>query len=106
WSSLSLAAIVIPLDELPSIREQDSLAKAIVTLGDQHGWLLVRSPVGGVQGLVRRGDILKPLALFLGMSGADLERVNREGRYPQGLNLVPIAQKALELAATLPETQA
>ena len=105
WATTSLAAIVIPLDELPSIREQDNLAKAIITLGDAHAWLLVRSPAGGVQGLVMRGDVLKPLAPFLGLSGTDLERVNREGRYPQGLNLVPLAQKALELAATLPETQ-
>jgi Zn-dependent protease len=105
WDTTSLAAIVIPLDELPSIREQDSLAQAIITLGDAHAWLLVRSPAGGVQGLVMRGDVLKPLAPFLGLSGTDLERVNREGRYPQGLNLVPLAQKALELSATLPETQ-
>jgi Zn-dependent protease len=105
WATTSLAAIVIPLDELPSIREQDSLAQAIITLGDAHAWLLVRSPAGGVQGLVMRGDVLKPLAPFLGLSGTDLERVNREGRYPQGLNLVPLAQKALELSATLPETQ-
>jgi len=105
WATTSLAAIVIPLDELPSIREQDNLAKAIITLGDAHAWLLVRSPAGGVQGLVMRGDVLKPLAPFLGLSGTDLERVNREGRYPQGLNLIPLAQKALELSATLPETQ-
>ncbi|MEN9214715.1 MAG: site-2 protease family protein [Gloeomargarita sp. DG02_4_bins_56] len=105
WTQLSLDAIVIPLDELPGIREQESLAQAIVTLGEHQSWLLVRSPVGGVQGLVLRGDVLKPLAPFLGLSEADLERANREGRYPQGLNLVPLAQKALELAATLPETQ-
>jgi len=105
WATTSLGGIVIPLDKLPSIREQDSLAQAIITLGDDHAWLLVRSPAGGVQGLVMRGDVLKPLAPFLGLSGADLERVNREGRYPQGLNLVPLAQKALELSATLPETQ-
>ncbi|APB34802.1 peptidase M50 [Gloeomargarita lithophora Alchichica-D10] len=105
WSSASLATIVIPLDELPKVREQDNLAQAIIALGDDHAWLLVRSPVGGVQGLVLRGDVLKPLAPFLGLSGSDLERVNREGRYPQGLNLVPLAQKALEMAAALPETQ-
>ncbi|MEN9208639.1 MAG: site-2 protease family protein [Gloeomargarita sp. GMQP_bins_120] len=105
WSEKQLREIVVPLAELPSVREQDSLAQAIVTLGDRHAWILVRSPVGGVQGIVMRGDVLKPLAPFLGMTGVDIERANREGRYPQGLNLVPIAQKALELAATLPETQ-
>jgi Zn-dependent protease len=105
WPHLSLAAIVTPLDALPSIREHESLAQAIVNLGEDHSWLLVRSPAGGVQGLVLRGNVLKPLAPFLGLTGVDLERVNREGRYPQGLYLVPLAQKALELAAMLPETQ-
>ncbi|MCS6782656.1 MAG: site-2 protease family protein [Gloeomargarita sp. SKYBB_i_bin120] len=105
WPHLELREIVIPLNELPSVREQDCLAQAIVTLGNDRAWLLVRSPVGGVQGIVMRGDVLRPLAPFLGMSGLDIERVNREGRYPQGLNLVPLAQKALELAASLPETQ-
>jgi hypothetical protein len=93
------------LDALPSIREHESLAQAIVNLGEDHSWLLVRSPVGGVQGLVLRGNVLKPLAPFLGLTGVDLDRANREGRYPQGLHLVPLAQKALELAAMLPETQ-
>lgn len=105
WPHLSLAAIVTPLDALPSIREHESLAQAIVNLGEDHSWLLVRSPVGGVQGLVLRGNVLKPLAPFLGLTGVDLDRANREGRYPQGLHLVPLAQKALELAAMLPETQ-
>lgn len=105
WPHLSLAAIVTPLDALPSIREHESLAQAIVHLGEDHSWLLVRSPVGGVQGLVLRGNVLKPLAPFLGLTGVDLDRANREGRYPQGLHLVPLAQKALELAAMLPETQ-
>jgi Zn-dependent protease len=105
WPHLSLAAIVTPLDALPSIREHESLAQAIVHLGNDHSWLLVRSPAGGVQGLVLRGNVLKPLAPFLGLTGVDLDRANREGRYPQGLHLVPLAQKALELAAMLPETQ-
>jgi Zn-dependent protease len=105
WPHLSLAAIVTPLDALPSIREHESLAQAIVNLGEDHSWLLVRSPAGGVQGLVLRGNVLKPLAPFLGLTGVDLDRANREGRYPQGLHLVPLAQKALELAAMLPETQ-
>ena len=105
WPHLSLAAIVTPLDALPSIREHESLAQAIVHLGEDHSWLLVRSPAGGVQGLVLRGNVLKPLAPFLGLTGVDLDRANREGRYPQGLHLVPLAQEALELAAMLPETQ-
>ena len=105
WPHLSLAAIVTPLDALPSIREHESLAQAIVHLGEDHSGLLVRSPAGGVQGLVLRGNVLKPLAPFLGLTGVDLDRANREGRYPQGLHLVPLAQEALELAAMLPETQ-
>lgn len=94
WDALKVSDLAHPLDTIPSVPENASLAQAVRLLDAQNQHrLTVLAPAGSVAGVLDRGDVVRAVArkLELPFSDADIERVKQEASYPPSLPLGAIA---------------
>ena len=98
WDRKYLYEFSLPIEDLPSISENETLLKAIIKIENTKGArLLVLSVVGLPLGTIDRVDIGKEVLKKIGITLPDqLIKVSRkENIYPLGLNLLNIAESSL-----------
>ena len=94
WDKRFLYEFALPIDELASISEKESLLKAIIKIEKTKGArLLVLSVAGLPLGTVDRVDIGKAVLQKIGLNIPDrlIKVARKENTYPIGLNLSQIA---------------
>ena len=95
WDQKFLYEFSLPINQLPSISEKDSLRKAILKIEKtKDGRLLVLSVSGLPLGTLDRVDIGKAVLNKIGLNLPDqlLKIARKENIYPLRLNLLNIAQ--------------
>jgi len=95
WDKKFLYEFALPIDELPSILEKESLWKAIIKIEKtKDGRLLVLSVSGLPLGTLDRVDIGKAVLKKIGLNLPDqlIKIARKDNIYPLGLNLFDIAQ--------------
>jgi len=105
WDQERLGDHQKPLAELASIAENAPLWQAVLALEKSaQGRLLVLSPAGLPTATLERSDLSEAVLrrLSLRLPQQLLEQARRQGGYPLGLSLAPIA----ESVAALPEVRA
>lgn len=98
WERQTLHNILQPLSKVVTVKETTNLVDVINSMEfHQLRRILVLSPVGGVAGVIDRGDIVRVVAKQLKnqISDAEIKRVKQEGFYPPGLPLNAIAKATL-----------
>ena len=94
WDKKFLYEFSLPVDDLPSISEKESLLKAIIKLEKtKDARLLVLSVAGIPIGTLDRVDIGKAVLENIGLNLPDqlIKVARKENIYPIGLNLPEIA---------------
>jgi len=94
WDKRFLYEFALPIDELPSISEKESLWKAVIKIEKTKGArLLVLSVAGLPFGTLDRVDIGKAVLKKIGLDLPDqfIKFARKENIYPIGLNLSQIA---------------
>mgnify|MGYP002885379532 CR=1 FL=1 len=94
WDKRFLYEFALPIDELPSISEKESLWKAVIKIEKTKGArLLVLSAAGLPFGTLDRVDIGKAVLKKIGLDLPDqfIKFARKENIYPIGLNLSQIA---------------
>ncbi len=95
WDKKFLYEFLLPINELPSISEKESLWKAIIKIEKtKDGRLLVLSVYGLPLGTLDRVDIGKAVLKKIGLNLPDqlIKIARKDNIYPLGLNLLNIAQ--------------
>ena len=95
WDKKFLYEFLLPINELPSISEKESLWKAIIKIENtKDGRLLVLSVSGLPLGTLDRVDIGKAVLKKIGLNLPDqlIKIARKENIYPLGLNLLNISQ--------------
>ena len=98
WDKRFLYEFALPIDELPSISEKESLWKAIIKIEKtKDGRLLVLSFSGLPLGTLDRVDIGKAVLKKIGLNLPDklIKIARKENIYPIGLNLHNIAKSMI-----------
>lgn len=99
WDHLTVMALTTALSDVPTCHESSSLAEIIVKLETQAcRYLTVLSPAGAVAGVIDRGDIFQALAQSLNwvVLAPDLKQIKQSHQYPPGLQLLKLAETALQ----------
>ena len=95
WDKKFLYEFLLPINELPSISEKESLWKAIIKIEKtKDGRLLVLSVSGLPLGTLDRVDIGKAVLKKIGLNLPNqlIKIARKENIYPLGLDLLNIAQ--------------
>tara|TARA_Y100001968_G_scaffold230908_1_gene213751 strand:- start:134 stop:1102 length:969 start_codon:yes stop_codon:yes gene_type:complete len=90
WDKKFLYEFALPLDELPSINEKESLYKAVIKIEKTRGArLLVLSEAGLPLGTLDRADVGKAVLKKIGLNLPDqfIKAARKDNIYPIGLNL-------------------
>ena len=98
WDKKFLYEFLLPINELPSISEKESLWKAIIKIENtKDGRLLVLSVSGLPLGTLDRVDIGKAVLKKIGLNLPDqlIKIARKENIYPLGLDLLNIAQSMI-----------
>ena len=96
WENKSLQALVQRLDEIDTVELKDQISKVVSLLEQkQLRYLIVRSPVGSVAGVIDRGDIIKALdsKLLWRIPSEYVKQIKTEGKFPPNLRLVEICEQ-------------
>ena len=92
WDSERLDDHVLPLEDLPSIKDREPLWKAVQALEQApQGRLLVFSPAGLPSGTIDRMDLSEAVLTRLGvrLPPPMLEAARKQNAYPLGLVMLP-----------------
>ena len=98
WDKKFLYEFLLPINELPSISEKESLWKAIIKIEKtKDGRLLVLSVSGFPLGTLDRVDIGKAVLKKIGLNLPNqlIKIARKENIYPLGLDLLNIAQSMI-----------
>ncbi|MCA6585699.1 MAG: site-2 protease family protein [Pseudanabaena sp.] len=96
WPSRSLQALVKPFDEIDTVELKDQIHKVISLLEQkQLRYVIVRSPVGSVAGVIDRGDIIKALdsKLLWRIPSEYIKQIKADGKFPPNFRLVEICEQ-------------
>ncbi|WP_286394802.1 site-2 protease family protein [Pseudanabaena mucicola] len=96
WPSRSLQALVKPFDEIDTVELKDQILKVISLLEQkQLRYVIVRSPVGSVAGVIDRGDIIKALdsKLLWRIPSEYIKQIKADGKFPPNFQLVEICEQ-------------
>jgi Zn-dependent protease/predicted transcriptional regulator len=96
WTLKSLQSLVKPLDEIDTIDLKDKLS-TIVNLLEQKQlrYVIVRSAVGSVAGVIDRSDVMKALdsKLKWRIPAEYLKQIKADGKFPANFRLVEICEQ-------------
>ncbi|MFN5964573.1 MAG: site-2 protease family protein [Pseudanabaena sp.] len=96
WPSRSLQALVKPFDEIDTVELKDQILKVISLLEQkQLRYVIVRSPVGSVAGVIDRGDFIKALdsKLLWRIPSEYIKQIKADGKFPPNFRLVEICEQ-------------
>ena len=96
WQSQSLLSLTKPLDEIDTVELKDKIS-AIVNMLEQKQlrYLIVRSSVGSVAGVIDRGDVIKALGdkLLWRIPSDYIKQIKKDGKFPANFRLVEICEQ-------------
>jgi Zn-dependent protease len=98
WDGERIGDHLQPLSSLPSIHDDAPLWQAVIQLDDSStNRLLVLSPAGLPYGTLERPELAEAVLAKLGVKlpAAILDAARREGVYPLGMGLAPVARAML-----------
>ena len=96
WQEKSLLSMVKPLDEIDTVQLQAKLTDIVNLLEQkQLRYVIVRSPVGSVAGVIDHGDIIKALSnrLIWRLPSEYFKQVKSEGKFPSNFRLGEICDQ-------------
>ncbi|NMF60009.1 site-2 protease family protein [Pseudanabaena yagii] len=96
WPSKSLQALIKPFDEIDTVELKDQISKIVSLLEQkQLRYVIVRSPVGSVAGVIDRGDIIKALdsKLLWRIPSEYIKQIKADGKFPPNFRLVEICEQ-------------
>ena len=96
WTLKSLQSLVKPLDEIPTVELKDKLATIVNLLEQkQFRYVIVRSTVGSVAGVIDRSDVMKALdsRLKWRIPAEYLKQIKVDGKFPANFRLVEICEQ-------------
>lgn len=96
WQSKSLQALIKPFDEIDTVELKDQISKVVSLLEQkQLRYVIVRSPVGSVAGVIDRGDIIKALdsKLLWRIPSEYIKQIKADGKFPPNFRLVEICEQ-------------
>ncbi|MBD2177738.1 site-2 protease family protein [Pseudanabaena sp. FACHB-1998] len=99
WQSKSLQSLIKPFDEVDTVDLRTKLSSVINLLEQkQLRYVIVRSPVGSVAGVIDRGDVIKALdsKLQWRISSEYIKQIKVEGKFPANFRLVEICEQIVE----------
>ncbi len=96
WASQSLQSLIKPFDEIDTVDLKTKIF-TIVNLLEQKElrYLIVRSPVGSVAGVIDRGDVIKALdsKLLWRIPMDYIKQIKVDGKFPSNFRLVEICEQ-------------
>ncbi len=96
WQEKSLISMVKSLDEIDTVQLKTKLPE-IVNLLEQKKlrYVIVRSPVGSVAGVIDHGDVIKALSnrLIWKLPSEYVKQVKTEGKFPSNFRLGEICEQ-------------
>ncbi len=99
WTSQSLQSLVKPFDEIDTVDLKTKIF-TIVNLLEQKKlrYLIVRSPVGSVAGVIDRGDVIKALdsKLLWRIPMDYIKQIKADGNFPSNFRLIEICEQLTE----------
>jgi Zn-dependent protease len=96
WQAKSLQTIVTPLDDIDTVDLKAQISTVVNLLEQkQLRYVIVRSPVGSVAGVIDRGDIIKALdsKLLWRIPSEYVKQIKAEGKFPPNFRLVEICEQ-------------
>ncbi len=96
WQSKSLQTLIKPFDEIDTVELKDQISKVVSLLEQkQLRYVIVRSPVGSVAGVIDRGDIIKALdsKLLWRIPSEYIKQIKADGKFPPNFRLVEICEQ-------------
>ncbi|MEI6065612.1 MAG: site-2 protease family protein [Pseudanabaena sp. ELA748] len=96
WQSKNLKELITPLDEIDTVDLKVRIS-TVVNLLEQKQllYVIVRSTVGSVAGIIDRGDVIKALdaKLFWRIPSEYIKQIKADGKFPANFRLVEICQQ-------------
>ena len=99
WVSKSLQSLTKPLEEIDTVALNTKIFTVINLLEQkQLRYVIVRSPVGSVAGIIDRGDVMKALDSKLNwrMPSEYVKQIKADGKFPSNFRLVEICEQLIE----------
>lgn len=99
WEAKSLQTLVTPLDEIDTVDLKAPIFNVISLMEQkQLRYVIVRSPVGSVAGVIDRGDIIKALdgKLLWRIPSEFIKQIKTDGKFPPNLRLSEICEQLIQ----------
>jgi len=99
WQSQSLQALIRPFEEINTVDLKTQISTVINLLEQkQLRYVIVRSPVGSVAGVIDRGDVIKALDSKLSwhIPAEYIKQIKADGKFPANFQLVEICEQLSE----------
>jgi Zn-dependent protease len=99
WQSQSLQAIVKPFEEIDTVDLKAQISTVINLLEQkQLRYVIVRSPVGSVAGVIDHGDVIKALDSKLSwrIPSEYIKQIKADRKFPANFQLVEICEQLTE----------
>jgi Zn-dependent protease/CBS domain-containing protein len=99
WVSKSLQSLTKPLEEIDTVALNTKIFTVVNLLEQkQLRYVIVRSPVGSVAGVIDRGDVMKALDSKLNwrMPSEYVKQIKADGKFPSNFRLVEICEQLIE----------
>ncbi|OIP72632.1 MAG: hypothetical protein AUK48_11175 [Oscillatoriales cyanobacterium CG2_30_44_21] len=98
WQSKTLQSLIKPFEEVDTVDFKTKIYE-IINLMEQKQlrYVIVRSPVGSVAGIVDRGDIMRALdaKLLWRIPSEYIKQIKIDGKFPANFRLVEISEQIL-----------
>jgi len=99
WPSQNLQSLITPLDEIDTVDIKTQISTVIKLLEQkQLLYVIVRSPVGSVAGVIDHGDVIKALdsKLLWRIPAEYIKQIKSDGKFPPNFRLAEICEQLTE----------
>ena len=99
WQAKSLQSLVTTLDDIDTVELKTTISTVVNLLEQkQLRYVIVRSPVGSVAGVIDHGDIIKALdsKLLWRIPSEYVKQIKADGKFPANFRLVEICEQLTE----------
>ncbi len=99
WQTKSLQSLIKPFDDIDTVDLKAQISTVVNLLEQkQLRYVIVRSPVGSVAGVIDRGDVIKALDSKLNwrIPSEYVKQIKADGKFPANFRLVEICEQLTE----------
>ena len=96
WQSRTIQSLIKPFDEVDTVDSKTKIYEIINLIEQkQLRYVIVRSPVGSVAGIIDRGDIVRALdvKLLWRIPSEYIKQIKIDGKFPANFRLVEISEQ-------------